>query len=241
MGKAYKTLKAAVKPAARLSKPALRALKGEAVKSASAKAAAKPAAKPMLKPVASADDQPVIALNLPPGKLSPAMAAYFKKCQDKLGFVPNVLLAYAFDTAKLEAFVAMYNDLMLGESGLSKLEREMVAVAVSSQNRCYYCLTAHGAAIRQYSGNPLLGEQIVMNYRVARINKRQRAMLDFAVKLTVQPGSVEEADRERLRRAGFSDRDIWDIAAVVGFFNMSNRVASATDMRPNVVYHGQAR
>ena len=169
------------------------------------------------------------------------MEAYFKKCQDKLGFVPNVLVAYAFDTVKLEAFVAMYNDLMLGESGLSKLEREMIAVAVSSQNRCYYCLVAHGAAVRQYSGNPLLGEQMVMNYRVARIGKRQRAMLDFAVKLTLQPWSVEESDRERLRRAGFSDRDIWDISAVVGFFSMSNRIASATDMRPNVVYHGQAR
>lgn len=204
----------------------------------------KPAAKPATRPptaAPAADDAPVIALNLPPGKLSPAMTAYFKKCQDKLGFVPNVLVAYAFDNAKLEAFVAMYNDLMLGESGLSKLEREMIAVAVSSQNRCYYCLTAHGAAVRQYSGNPLLGEQMVMNYRVARISKRQRAMLDFAVKLTAQPANVEEGDRERLRRAGFSDRDIWDVAAIVGFFNMSNRVASATDMRPNTVYHGQAR
>jgi uncharacterized peroxidase-related enzyme len=169
------------------------------------------------------------------------MDAYFKKCQEKLGFVPNVLLAYAFDMTKLETFVAMYNDLMLGPSGLSKLEREMIAVAVSSQNRCYYCLVSHGAAVRQYSGNPLLGEQIVMNYRVARIDKRQRAMLDFAVKLTVQPWSVEDTDRERLRRAGFGERDIWDIAAVTGFFNMSNRVASATDMRPNVAYHGQAR
>ena len=192
-------------------------------------------------PPPAADDAPIIALNLPPAKLSPAMAAYFKKCEEKLGFVPNVLLAYAFDNAKLEAFVALYNDLMLAPSGLSKLEREMIAVAVSSQNRCYYCLTAHGAAVRQYSGNPLLGEQMVMNYRVARLNKRQRAMLDFSVKLTAQPANVEEADRERLRRAGFSDRDIWDIAAVAGFFNMSNRVASATDMRPNTVYHGQAR
>ncbi len=237
MGKADKHPKAA-------AKPALRAVKGETAKSPVAKVAPKPL-KAALKPVAlkalAADDQPAIALKLPPGKLSPAMAAYFKKCQDKLGFVPNVLAAYAFDMAKLEAFVAMYNDLMLGESGLSKLEREMIAVAVSSHNRCYYCLTAHGAAIRQYSGNPLLGEQIVMNYRVARLNRRQRAMLDFAVKLTVQPGNVEEVDRERLRRAGFSDRDIWDIASVVGFFNMSNRVASATDMRPNTVYHGQAR
>ena len=169
------------------------------------------------------------------------MTAYFKKCQDRLGFVPNVLVAYAFDMTKLETFVAMYNDLMLGDSGLTKLEREMIAVAVSSQNRCYYCLTAHGAAVRQYSRDPLLGEHMVMNYRVARLNKRQRAMLDFAVKLTASPASVEEADRERLRRAGFSDRDIWDISAVAGFFNMSNRVASATDMRPNTVYHGQAR
>jgi uncharacterized peroxidase-related enzyme len=189
----------------------------------------------------SADDAPLIALNLPPVKLSPAMAAYFDKCEEKLGFVPNVLLAYAFDMAKLETFAAMYNDLMLAESGLSKLEREMIAVAVSSQNRCYYCLTAHGAAVRQYSGNPLLGEHMVMNYRVARLNRRQRAMLDFAVKLTAQPWSIEDADRERLRRAGFSDRDIWDIAAITGFFNMSNRVASATDMRPNTAYHAQAR
>ncbi|MBX6327361.1 MAG: peroxidase-related enzyme [Pseudolabrys sp.] len=192
-------------------------------------------------PATSADDTPVTALDLPFAQLSPAMRAYFDKCQDKLGFVPNVLLAYAFDNAKLEAFVAMYNDLMLGESGLSKLEREMIAVAVSSQNRCYYCLVAHGAAVRHYSGNPVLGEQMVMNYRAARLAERHRAMLDFAVKLTAEPWAMEEEDRERLRRAGFSDRDIWDIAAVVGFFNMSNRIASATDMRPNMPYHRQAR
>jgi uncharacterized peroxidase-related enzyme len=130
---------------------------------------------------------------------------------------------------------------MLAPSGLSKLEREMIAVAVSSQNRCYYCLTAHGAAVRQYSGQPMLGEHMVMNYRAARLDKRQRAMLDFAVKLTAEPWTIEEADREALRRAGFSDRDIWDISAIVGFFNMSNRVASAADMRPNEIYHGMAR
>ena len=246
MGKASKSLKSAAKAAPGRHTPALRAIKGgkaAAAKSAAANSAAKPAVKPIpLKPApAVADDVPVIALNLPQAKLTPAMAAYFKKCQDRLGFVPNVLVAYAFDMAKLETFVAMYNDLMLGDSGLSKLEREMIAVAVSSQNRCYYCLTAHGAAVRQYSGSPLLGDQIVMNYRVARLNKRQRAMLDFAVKLTASPWSVEEGDRERLRRGGFSDRDIWDISAIAGFFNMSNRVASATDMRPNTAYHGQAR
>jgi uncharacterized peroxidase-related enzyme len=187
------------------------------------------------------DDSEITALSLQRGKLSPAMEAYFGKCQEKLGFVPNVLTAYAFDNAKLEAFVGMYNDLMLAPSGLSKLEREMIAVAVSSVNRCYYCLVAHGAAVRALSGDPALGELMVMNYRAARLSKRQRAMLDFAAKLTAEPWAIEEDDREGLRKAGFTERDIWDIAAVAGFFNMSNRVASATDMRPNSVYHSQAR
>jgi len=191
---------------------------------------------------AAADDDSVItALKLTPAPLTPEMAAYFTKCRDKLGFVPNVLQAYAFDMAKLSAFVAMYNDLMLAPSGLSKLEREMVAVAVSAHNRCYYCLVAHGAAVRALSGDPALGELMVMNYRAARLSKREHAMLDFAVKLSAEPWLVGEDDRAVLRRAGFSDRDIWDIAAVAGFFNMSNRVASATDMRPNSVYHAQGR
>ncbi len=187
------------------------------------------------------DDTNIIALDLAPGKLSPAMQAYFDKCTEKLGFVPNVLKAYAFDNAKLEAFVAIYNDLMLAPSGLSKLEREMIAVVTSAENRCYYCLVAHGAAVRALSSDPVLGELMVMNYRAARLSKRHRAMLDFAVKLTNEPWAVEEDDREMLRRTGFSDRDIWDIGAVAAFFNMSNRVAFASDMRPNTVYHKQAR
>jgi len=190
---------------------------------------------------AAGDDFTITALKLPPAPLSPDMAAYFAKCEEKLGFVPNVLKAYAFDADKLSAFVAMYNDLMLAPSGLSKLEREMIAVAVSAHNRCYYCLVAHGAAVRQLSGDPPLGELMAMNYRAARLSKRERAMLDFAVKLAAEPWLIEEEDREHLRRVGFSDRDIWDIAAVAGFFNMTNRVASATDMRPNSVYHRQAR
>jgi uncharacterized peroxidase-related enzyme len=211
------------RPAARHSKPA-----------ATKPAATKPAP-------ARADDDPIIALDLPAAPLSEAMAPYFAKCEEKLGFVPNVLAAYAFDMPKLEAFAAMYNDLMLAPSGLSKLEREMIAVVVSSVNRCYYCLVAHGAAVRALSGDPKLGEQMVMNYRAARLPPRQRAMLDFAAKLTAEPWNVEDEDRAALRDAGFSERDIWDIGAVAGFFNMSNRVASATDMRPNPVYHGQAR
>jgi uncharacterized peroxidase-related enzyme len=187
------------------------------------------------------DDTEITALSLQRGELSPAMQGYFDKCQEKLGFVPNVLAAYAFDNAKLEPFVAMYNDLMLAPSGLSKLEREMIAVAVSSHNKCYYCLVAHGAAVRALSGDPALGELMVMNYRAARLSKRHRAMLDFSVKLTAEPWAIEEEDREALRKAGFTERDIWDIAAVAGFYNMSNRVASATDMRPNPAYHAQAR
>ena len=199
-------------------------------------------AQPQARPSAAADDDTKItALSLPQVPLSAEMAAYFAKCQEKLGFVPNVLKTYAFDMAKLSGFIAMYNDLMLAPSGLSKLEREMIAVAVSAQNRCYYCLVAHGAAVRQLSGDPVLGELMAMNFRAARLSQRERAMLDFAVKLTAEPWRIEDADRAALRKVGFSDRDIWDIGAVAGFFNMTNRVASATDMRPNSVYHGQAR
>lgn len=182
------------------------------------------------------------ALNLPPvDPLPEATQKYFDVCTEKLGMVPNVLQAYAFDVDKLNAFTAMYNDLMLGASRLSKLEREMIAVAVSSVNRCYYCLVAHGAAVRALSGNPELGEQLVMNYRVADLDPRQRAMLDFAVKMTETSYRIEEADRDELRAVGFDDRDIWDIAAVTSFFNMSNRMASAIDMRPNPEYHSQSR
>ena len=166
---------------------------------------------------------------------------YFDLCVEKLGLVPNVLQAYAFDIDKLNAFAALYNDVMLANSGLTKLEREMIAVVVSSINKCFYCLTAHGAAVRELSGDPILGEMMVMNYRVADLNERQRAMLDFAAKLTKSCAEMEEADREDLRKVGFSDRDIWDIAAVAGFFNMTNRVASATDMRPNDEYHSAHR
>ena len=117
----------------------------------------------------------------------------------------------------------------------------MIAVVVSSINNCFYCLTAHGAAVRALSGDPKLGEMLVMNYRVATLSERHRAMLDFAEKITKSSFQIEEADRAAVRQAGFSDRDIWDIANVAGFFNMTNRVASATDMRPNDAYHPQHR
>ncbi|MDT8857738.1 peroxidase-related enzyme [Paracoccaceae bacterium Fryx2] len=185
---------------------------------------------------------PVTALDLPPANpLDDDITAYFAKCEEKLGLVPNVLLAHAFDQAKLRAFMAIYNDLMLAPSGLSKMEREMIAVAVSAENRCVYCLTAHGAALRQLSGDPVLAEMVAQNWRVAPLPPRQRAMLAHAVKLTLTPQAMEAADRDALREAGFSDRDIWDIAAVAAFYNMSNRLAAAVEMQPNVEYHVMAR
>ena len=213
----------------------------KAKRPATAAARPRPAAVPATSDAAALDDTMITALALDPAPPSEPTAAYFAKCEEKLGFVPNVLQAYGFDMPKLEAFVAMYNDLMLAPSGLSKLEREMIAVAVSSHNHCYYCLVAHGAAVRRLSNDPVLGELMAMNYRAARLSDRHRAMLDFAVKLTAEPWAIQDDDRARLREAGFTDRDIWDIAAVAAFFNMSNRVASATDMRPNKVYHSQAR
>lgn len=182
------------------------------------------------------------ALDLPMADPLPeATQRYFDICTEKLGMIPNVLQANAFDINKLNAFTTFYNDVMLADSGLSKLEREMIAVVVSSINKCFYCLVAHGAAVRQLSQDPILGEMLVMNYRVANLDTRQRAMLDFAAKMTTASVTIEEADRQGLRDAGFADRDIWDIANVAGFFNMTNRVASATAMVPNEEYHAQFR
>jgi uncharacterized peroxidase-related enzyme len=183
-----------------------------------------------------------LAIPLPRrSRLAPDMRKYFAVCAEKLGFVPNVLAAGSFDQARLRAFANLYNELMLADSGLTRLEREMIAVVVSSANHCYYCLTAHGAAVRALSGDPELGEMLVMNWRVAPLPKRQRAMLGFVHKLTVTPAEVGAADRARLRRAGFAARDLWDIASVAGFFNFTNRLATAVEMMPNREYHRQAR
>ncbi len=186
----------------------------------------------------------VVALDLPIPEirdLPEDTQKYFRICQEKLGLIPNVLTAYSHNLAQLEGFTRLYNELMLGESELSKLEREMVAVVVSSENKCFYCLVAHGAAVRVLSGDPALGEHLVMNYRSAKLEPRQRAMLDFASKLTRTPAQVTETDLQALREAGFSDRAIWDLSNLVGFYNMSNRVAIASDMQPNPEYHSQSR
>lgn len=184
----------------------------------------------------------ISALPVPaPDSLDADIRVVFDKCIAKLGLVPNVLSTYSLRQNKLRNFMAMYNELMLAPSGLSKLEREMIAVVVSSANRCYYCLVAHGQAVRQLSGDPELGEMMVMNYRVARLDARQKAMLDFAWKLTTTPHLVEDGDRASLRAVGLSDEDLFDLAETIGFYNMSNRVAIATDMMPNREYHTMNR
>ncbi len=165
----------------------------------------------------------------------------FVKCVDKLGYVPNVLVAYSLRPQRLRNFMSIYNEIMLSRSGLSKLEREMVAVVVSSANRCYYCLVAHGAAVRQLSGDPELGEMLMLNYRVAELDPRQRSILDFAWKLTITPHLIDESDRHALSQLGLSQEDIFDLAETVAFFNFSNRMASATDMMPNREYHTAMR
>ncbi|MCC7410437.1 MAG: peroxidase-related enzyme [Gammaproteobacteria bacterium] len=176
-----------------------------------------------------------------PEALPEDMRKYFAVCQDRLGMIPNVLRAYSCDVEQLRPFSRLYNALMFGESGLTALEREMIAVVVSSANHCFYCLTAHGANVREYAGDPVLGELMVMNYRAADLSARHRAMLDFAARLTETPDRIEAADRQHLRDVGFRDKDIWDIANVAGFYNMTNRVAAATDMQPNADYHGAHR
>lgn len=177
-----------------------------------------------------------------PHTLDADLQKYFRKCQEKLGLVPNVLRAYAFRPNHLRNFISLYNELMLAEdSGLSVLEREMIAVVVSACNRCYYCLIAHGQAVRELSGDPQLGEMLVANYRVAPLPPRQRAMLDFAHRLTTAPEAIQEADRQALRDAGFSDADLFDIAEVVALFNYSNRMAQALDLMPNPEYHALNR
>ena len=173
--------------------------------------------------------------------LDAEMKNYIKVCKDKLGMVPNVILANASDPERLKTFVNFYNRLMLKEGHLSKLEREMIAVVVSSCNKCFYCLIAHGAAVRQLSKNPILGDELMINYRAAHLNEREKLMLDFSAKLTDSPSKVVMSDRDILRKANFSEEEILEIVEVASFFNMSNRIAIGTDMRPNSEYHNIAR
>lgn len=166
---------------------------------------------------------------------------YLNIVNEKIGFIPNVLAAFAKFPKQFEGFTKLYNSLMLGESGLTKLEREMIAVAVSSENHCFYCLVAHGSAVRELSNDPQLGERIAANFRSAELPEKQLELLNFTKKLTRDPSEISESDRTKLREVGYTDRDIWDISAIIGLFNMTNRLASATEMEPNDNYHNIAR
>ncbi len=182
----------------------------------------------------------IIALNIDipqPDQLPEETQKYLNICQEKLGLVPNVLKTYTHEMQQFNAFSQLYNAIMFADTGLTPLEREMIAVVVSSKNHCFYCLTAHGNSVREYSKDPILGELLVMNYKSADLSKRHRAMLDFASKLTTDPSDIDDTDRKILRDAKFTEKEIWDIASVASFYNMTNRMASAVDMQPNDEYH----
>ena len=153
--------------------------------------------------------------------------------QEKSGFVPNVFLAFSHRPAEFRAFFAYHDALMLKPSGLTKGEKEMIVVATSGANDCLYCVVAHGAILRIYEKNPLLADQVAVNYRKADITPRQRAMLDFAMKVCLDSAAVGDADFAALREHGFDAEDAWDIAAITALFALSNRMANATSMRPN--------
>jgi uncharacterized peroxidase-related enzyme len=164
-----------------------------------------------------------------------------QEVQDKAGFVPNVFLVLAHRPDEFRAFVAYHDALMLKDGGLSKAEREMIVVATSGANDCLYCVIAHGAILRIYDKNPLIADQVAVNYRKADVTPRRRAMLDFAVKVALRASEIDETDYERLREHGFSDEDAWDIGAIAAFFAMSNRIANLIAMRPNDEFYLMGR
>ncbi len=180
---------------------------------------------------------PVPALNALPDDIRTRILGV----QEKSGFVPNLFLALAHRPDEFRAFFAYNDALMEKDSGLSKAEREMIVVATSAANQCHYCVVSHGAILRIRAKNPLIADQIANNYRKADITPRQRAMLDFAVKVCLEAQKTSQQDFDILRGHGFSDDDIWDIAAISAFFALSNRMASVTEMRPNDEFYMMGR
>lgn len=173
--------------------------------------------------------------------LSAETRALFDQVEEKLGFVPNVFTAFAWREARFTRWRAHFDDLMQPSPGLGKAEREMISVVVSMQNQCLYCLTSHGFALRALLKDPVKGARLTLDYRRAGLSEKQMAMLDFAVKLTLDPVTCSEEDVDDLRGLGFSDEDVWDIAEVTAMFNYTNRLMSAAGVLPNAEYHGMAR
>lgn len=187
-------------------------------------------------------NQPISRYPIPPIEGLPEdMRARILEVQEKSGFVPNVFLTLAHRPDEFRAFFAYHDALMLRPSGLSKGEKEMIVVATSGANRCLYCVVAHGAILRIYEKQPTLADQIAVNYRKADITPRQRAMLDFAMKVCLDSAAVGEDDFAALRAHGFSDEDAWDIGAITALFGLSNRMANLTSMQPNAEFYLMGR
>ena len=186
----------------------------------------------------SAQLQRISGLPIPDPKTLPEdLQKYMAVCEDKLGMVPNVIKAFSLRPEKLRTFIAKYNELMLtDDSPLTRLEREMIAVVVSSHNHCVYCITSHSQAVREFSDDPVLGDILVTNYREAELTARQRTMLDYAWKMTARPSETGEADRQALHDAGFTAEEIFDITDVVAYFNYTNRMTHGLSMQPNAEY-----
>jgi uncharacterized peroxidase-related enzyme len=189
------------------------------------------------KPVAAVSRFPVPSLDA----LPPDIRARIEKVQEKAGFVPNVFVALAHRPDEFRAFFAYHDALMEKTGGLTKAEREMIVVATSSANQCQYCVVAHGAILRVRSKNPLIADQVAANYRKADLTPRQRAMLDFAMKVSRRAEETDEADMDALRAHGWTDEDIWDMAAISAFFALSNRMANFLAMRPNDEFYALGR
>ncbi|MBR0657061.1 peroxidase-related enzyme [Plastoroseomonas arctica] len=173
--------------------------------------------------------------------MPPDIRARIETVQEKSGFIPNVFLMLAHRPEEFRAFMAYHDTLMDKREGLTKAEREMIVVAVSAANQCQYCVIAHGAILRIRAKNPLIAEQVASNWRKADITARERAMLGFAMKVTHAANETSDADHAALREAGFSDDEIWDIAAIAAFFGMSNRLANVTSLRPNDEFYSMGR
>ena len=173
--------------------------------------------------------------------MNPDMRSMLEAIQEKTGFIPNVFMALAHRPDELRAFVAYHDALMKRDSGLTKAEREMIVIATSAENSCLYCIISHGAILRIYSKHPTLSDQIAANYRKADLTDRQKAMLDFAVKVCNRSAEIGEDDFFKLHDHGFSDEDIWDIGAITALFALSNRMANLTSMLPNDEFYNMAR
>ena len=187
--------------------------------------------------------KPISRLPIPDVKSLPEdLQKYMRICKEKLGLVPNVIKAFSLRPEKLRTFIAKYNELMLSDdTELTRLEREMIAVVVSSYNHCVYCITAHSQAVREFSGDPVLGDILMTNYREANLSDRHRTMLDYAWKMTASPGETGDADRQLLFDQGFSAEEIFDITDVIAYFNYTNRMTHGLGMQANEEYFGMNR